>query len=62
MKKGDKVKVYYDPLTEQEFEGDAKLVEEVERWENSWEGRTLTRWKIKFRGETKTYVRNILET
>lgn len=60
MNKGDRVRVYFDPLTEREFEDEVRLVERVGEV-GFWEGRVVARWKVKFIGESKIYERNILE-
>jgi hypothetical protein len=59
---GDKVTVYFDPLTEQDREGIATLVKEVQANIGRHNGRILKRWKVKFRGETHPYERNVLDT
>jgi hypothetical protein len=60
MKAGDKVRVYYDPLTQEEFEGDAKL-KKFEMHVGVYEGQNLSRWRVRFSGDTKDVTRNILE-
>lgn len=60
MKKGERVEVYYDPLTEQELEGKAQLVEEMAGSIGTWEGRNLALWKVKFSDGAKV-TRKILE-
>jgi len=51
MKKGDRVKIYQDPLTKKKFEGDAVL---VKRFGNSkdagpnYKGCGLEYWEVKF--------------
>ncbi len=44
MKKGDKVNVYYDPITMNSLEGEATLVKLV--WAQS--GDSIERWHVKF--------------
>jgi hypothetical protein len=57
---GQYVKVYFDPLTERDFEGDAKLVQHVNEV-GEHDGRTVHMWKVRFRGESSTYSRLVKE-
>lgn len=60
MKKGERVEVYYDPLTENELEGKAQLLEELAESVGTWNGRNLTEWRVKFADGAKV-IRKILE-
>lgn len=60
MKKGDKVMVYQDPLTEQREEGEAKLLKEITDSIGIWEGRNLSLWEVRFSDGEKA-TRKILE-
>lgn len=57
---GQYVKVYFDPLTERDFEGDAKLIEYVHEV-GVFEGRDVHLWKVRFRGESSKYSRLVKE-
>ena len=43
MKKGDTVKIYYDPITCKELEGKARLIRK-----HKWNDVHLERWTVKF--------------
>lgn len=45
MKPGDRVKIYFDPLTERDYEGTARLVEQLP---NDTDVEGLELWKVKF--------------
>ena len=47
MKKGDRVKIYQKPLTEEDFEGEAVLVKRM--LTNKW-NRTEN-WQVKFKND-----------
>ena len=57
---GQYVKVYFDPLTQRDLEGDAKLVK-LENEVGVYEGRIANLWRVKFRGESNSYSRIVLE-
>ncbi len=57
---GQYVKVYFDPLTEQHFEGDGKLIQHVNEI-GLYEGRIVHMWKVRFRGESSIYSRMVKE-
>lgn len=59
-KRGDRVKVFYHPLTERDFEGEAVLVEYVTEV-GVYEGRGVHMWRVRFEGETESYYRQIVE-
>ena len=46
--KGQVVKVYEDPITEQILEGEAKLLELL------WIGRPLEYWRVRFKDDFET--------
>ena len=60
MKKGEKVKVYQDPITCKDFEGYAKLIEPMPR-KRDIKGLTET-WLVKFEDEAKVERTINLET
>lgn len=55
LKSGDKVKIYQKPLTEEEFEGEAVLVNQIIAHEND----KMEYWEVRFysRDWTETYNR-----
>jgi hypothetical protein len=55
MKPGDKVMIYQRPITQEDPEGKAKLIEQI--GEDVGDG--LTMWLVKFPDEESTYVRTI---
>ena len=55
MRKGDKVRVYQKPLTSEDFEGVAALVEQV----RPDDGDGLSIWLVQFEGEEEYYQRCI---
>lgn len=59
-KVGQYVKVYFDPLTEKEFEGDGKLIQHVNEVAYH-SGQKVHMWKVRFRGESSVYSRLIKE-
>jgi len=60
MKAGQKVTIYEDPVTQQNPEGEAVLVEKVDT-DNSgvWETGVLEWWKVWFPGEDTLYERKV---
>lgn len=60
FKRGDRVRVYYRPLTEQDFEGEATLVEYVTEV-GVFGSREVHMWRVRFAGEIESYYRQILE-
>lgn len=57
---GMKVKVYYDPLTETEFEGEAKIIKHVTDCYDHHNGRRSAFWVVEFADGNKV-TRKILE-
>lgn len=59
MKKGDKVMIYEDPITEQKPEGVATLIKELSRDT----GYGLSCWEVRFDGDdpSETFGRSIKE-
>ncbi len=53
---GEHVKIYHDPITETEAEGDAHIVGIV--FPPDADG--MGRYKVRFEDESQTYTRNIL--
>ena len=47
MKKGDRVKIYQKPLTEEDFEGEAVLVKRM--LTNKWD--RTENWQVKFKND-----------
>jgi len=67
IKKGNVVSIFQDPITEEDFEGDALLIECLNEDCGRWLGRTVQRWKVRFVNagapntyEDETFERNIL--
>lgn len=58
MKAGDKVMIYQKPLTEEDEEGMATLVERTDKGAGEWNGRDVERWLVSFDGDE--YERQIL--
>ena len=56
LKRGDKVKVYAKPLTNEDYEGDAQLVKEVYK---KWALEGYEYWMVRFKGESSVYSRQI---
>ena len=55
-KRGEKVRIFYLPFREDDFEGEATLVEYVA--EVGWhEGRMVHMWRVRFEGETESCLR-----
>ncbi len=57
MKKGDRVKVYSDPLTREYIEGEATLVICVNENACHWDGEIYQVWEVKFDGCPQLYSR-----
>jgi hypothetical protein len=57
---GSKVRIYFDPLTEEDYEGHATLLKR-EAEVGVWEGRVAARWVVRFRGESQKLLRTVLE-
>jgi hypothetical protein len=55
LKKGDKVRVYQKPLTNEDEEGIATLV----KFDSVSEGYGTERWLVRFEGEESTYPRDV---
>ncbi len=58
LKRGQKVNIYEDPLTCKKLEGRARLLEFLGGG-GVYEGRSVTRWMVKFDGDSKPYQRTI---
>jgi len=56
---GDKVRVYFDPLTEREYEGEARLKRFVLS-DGEYNGRVIEWWYVRFPGEKSDFFRKIL--
>lgn len=48
MKKGDKIKIYQKPITQEDFEGEAILVKCLNPNMGKYSGKILQRWDVKF--------------
>ena len=48
IKKGNVVSIFQDPITEEDFEGDALLIECLNEDCGKVNGRILQRWKVRF--------------
>jgi hypothetical protein len=48
MNKGDKVKVYTDPCTRKDLEGEAVLLEPINKNKGFWRGHRMEYWKVRF--------------
>jgi len=55
MKKGDKVRIYQKPITEEDFEGEATLI----RKDLTDKKNNLEVWWVKFKGDTREFRRTI---
>ena len=60
MKRGDKITIYQDPITEQDFEGIAFLITPLSFNEGCFDGRKLERWLVKFASDLYVCERTIL--
>jgi len=62
MQEGDTVKIYQKPITEEDYEGEATLLECINADAGHWNGRQATRWKVRFNAPAEPVVqRTILE-
>lgn len=59
MQPGFRLRVYVDPISEEEVEGVARLVKKVKN-AGTYDGRRLELWEVKFNGESRTCHRKIL--
>ena len=60
MKKGDIVKIYIHPLSEEDYEGTAKLIKKI-KGIDLYNGRELERWEVEFESDGFICERLILE-
>ena len=59
MRKGDVVKIYQDPLTKQQPEGEAKLIKRLGYGENKLP--KVERWEVKFLSDGYITERTIMK-
>jgi hypothetical protein len=55
-----KVKIFTDPITEIDLEGEAILKKRIAKL-GYWEGRSLERWEVVFADDFRRFERNVLE-
>jgi len=55
LHKGDRVRVYQRPLTKDDFEGNATLIEEY----RPDDGDGVSMWEVRFDGEQSTWLRTV---
>ena len=60
MKKGQVIQVFHDPITQENVEGDARLVACLDQDFGQVEQGTLQRWRVRFVGERHSFERTIL--
>lgn len=60
MRKGEKIKIYCDPISEKIFEGTATLISKIISL-GKHDGRSYEMWDVMFAGENHTHQRKILE-
>jgi hypothetical protein len=60
LKKGMVVTIYQDPYTRIKKEGTATLVKLLDPHIGEQGGKLLQRWDVRFEGDRKIFIRNIL--